>query len=237
MFGDAGAAAPFAASVEIIHSYSLIHDDLPSMDNDDLRRGRATNHKVFGEGMALLAGDALLNMAYEILFDYILDNPAPNNIKAAKAIAEAAGSLGMAGGQSLDLLGAGNEAAGEKELKYIHAHKTGKLICASLLAGAYAAGADEKYIPLVGEIGEKLGELFQITDDILDIEGDSAQMGKNTGRDDRLDKLTYPRIYGMEKSRFFARQRAEEIAALLGGIDRDTRFFGELALKVLKRSK
>ncbi|MDD4002741.1 MAG: polyprenyl synthetase family protein, partial [Clostridia bacterium] len=161
MYGNAAAAAPFAAALELIHTYSLIHDDLPCMDNDDYRRGMPSNHKVFGEGMAVLAGDALLNMAFEILFEYILKQPQAYNIKAAKVVASAAGGMGMAGGQSIDLCCVSNPLAGEKELLYIHTHKTGRLITAALVAGAYAANADDEHINVLREIGGKLGILFQ----------------------------------------------------------------------------
>lgn len=237
MYGNAAAAAPFAAALELIHTYSLIHDDLPCMDNDDYRRGLPTNHKVFGEGMAVLAGDALLNMAYEILFDYISEHPETNNIKAAKTVAFAAGGLGMAGGQSIDLCSSGNPLAGEKELLYIHAHKTGSLITASLLAGAYSANADEEHIEQLREIGDKLGILFQITDDLLDIEGDSAVLGKSTGKDEQQSKLTYPKVYGLQQSKQKARQTAQELLKLLDWFKLDVQFFIELTQKMLNRNK
>jgi geranylgeranyl diphosphate synthase type II len=235
--GDLQNALPFAVAVELIHTYSLIHDDLPCMDDDDLRRGMPTNHKVFGEGMATLAGDALLNLAYEHILSHIRKNPSEGNLSAALEIAAAAGCLGMVAGQSVDLYSENNPSAGERELEFIHAHKTGKLICASLAAGAYAAEAGEEEIELLRKFGEGLGVLFQITDDILDMVGSYEQLGKSVGKDGKQNKLTYPRLYGLEKSRRMAEEKAEQILEVLSCLQKDAKFLRGTVFKVLNRNK
>jgi geranylgeranyl diphosphate synthase type II len=235
--GNLSVARSFAAAVELIHTYSLIHDDMPCMDNDDFRRGLPTNHKVFGEGMALLAGDGLLNTAFEIILRRICAENSLNNIKAAVVIAEAAGCLGMAGGQSLDLYSENNPAAGEKELLYIHRHKTGSLISACLCAGAYIAGADEKEVNIIKEAGEELGVLFQITDDILDVTGSLKDLGKSVNKDNSRNKLTYIKIYGLEKSKELAAASAEKAIIKLKSMKADTGFFEQTIKNMLKRTK
>ena len=228
---------PFAVSIEMIHTYSLIHDDLPCMDNDDLRRGLPTNHKVFGEGMAMLAGDGLLNMAYEILFEHILLNNETYNIKAAAQISRAAGSLGMVAGQCVDLYSGNNQSAGEKDLYYIHENKTGKLISAALVAGAYASNAKDGDVEIMRRFGHELGILFQITDDILDVVGDSKKMGKSTGKDEKQNKLTYPKIFGLEKSYFLANEKYDSIVEILGNYGENSKFLQELSFNMLNRNK
>ena len=235
--GDVENALPYAAAIELIHTYSLIHDDLPCMDNDDFRRGLPTNHKVFGEGMAVLAGDALLNLAYEVLFSHAKDNPGENNVSAALEIACAAGCLGMVAGQCIDLYSENNPSAREKELDYIHRNKTGKLICASLVAGAYSAGAKPSVIETLRKFGEGLGLLFQITDDILDETGSADKLGKSVGKDREQNKLTYPKLYGLENAKKMADDLAEEIATILSEIDGDSKFLRDTVFKVLNRSK
>lgn len=230
-------AFPFATAIELIHTYSLIHDDLPCMDNDDYRRGLPCNHKVFGEATALLAGDGLLNMAYEIMLRHIINNNSQNIIKAAAEIAEAAGSLGMAAGQSLDLYNENNTSAGEKELLYIHKHKTGCLISASLTAGAYIANANSKKINIIKQIGEELGVLFQITDDILDVTGDFKSMGKKINKDADRGKLTYIKLYGLENSKELASNSAQKITDKLKQLNCDTKFFEQITLKLLNRTQ
>ena len=228
---------PFAAALEIIHTYSLIHDDLPCMDNDDFRRGIPTNHKVFGEGMAVLAGDGLLNTAFEIMFNTILKNNTTNNIKAAAEIAKSAGSKGMVAGQSLDLYTVNNMSAGEKELLYIHKHKTGKLLRAALVSGAYIANAEKDIIKTISETGEEFGILFQITDDILDVTGTFENLGKSIGKDEKTNKLTYIKLYGMEKSKQLALNSAEKIIQMLGSLNINTDFLKQITLKMLNRNK
>lgn len=235
--GDIENAMPYTAAIEFIHTYSLIHDDLPCMDNDDYRRGHPTNHKVFGEGMAVLAGDGLLNMAYEIMLNHINKNNSINNIKAANIIANAAGSLGMVAGQSLDLYNENNSNAGEKELKYIHKNKTGKLITSALICGSYLANAKEQDIQIIKTIGEDLGILFQITDDILDVTGNFEKIGKSIGKDKNSNKLTYIKIYGLEKSKQIAEQNADKIIQNLEKLNCNTEFLEQLTLKMLNRNK
>jgi geranylgeranyl diphosphate synthase type II len=220
-------ALPAACAVELIHTYSLIHDDLPAMDNDTLRRGRPTNHVVFGEGMAILAGDALLTEAFALLarepvgVDTAL---AGRRLRVLRVIADAAGAAGMVGGQALDLQAAapGASPLDRDALRAMHVRKTGALIRASALAGAIIAGADEAGIGAVDVYGENLGLAFQIVDDILDVEGASADLGKTAGKDAAAGKPTYPAIYGLEESRRLAAQCADrarsalESAALAG---------------------
>lgn len=235
--GDMQNALLFAVAIELIHTYSLIHDDLPCMDNDDFRRGMPTNHKVFGEGMATLAGDALLNLAYECILAHIRQNPSKGNISAGLEIATAAGCYGMVAGQSVDLYSENNPSAGEKELEFIHAHKTGKLICASLTAGAYCAGAREEDIEILRKFGEGLGVLFQITDDILDEVGNAGQLGKSVGKDREQNKLTYPKLYGLDRAREMANHKAEEISSLLSRLSVDAKFLRDTVFKVLNRNR
>ena len=200
--GDLEQAKAPAAALEMIHTYSLIHDDLPGMDDDDFRRGRPTNHKVYGVGHAILAGDGLLNLAYETL----LANAAayPENLKghmlAAKAIANRAGVCGMIAGQSLDLSSEHMEPDVER-LQYIHTHKTADLLTAPLMAAAYIAGASEEQIEALRRFGYCLGIAFQIDDDLLDVEGDAALLGKQTGMDAQRGKMTWPALMGVEASR------------------------------------
>ena len=200
--GDLEQAKVPAAALEMIHTYSLIHDDLPGMDDDDYRRGRPTNHKVYGVGHAILAGDGLLNFAYESL----LENAAnyPENLKghvlAAKAIANRAGVCGMIAGQSLDLSSEHMDPDAAR-LLYIHTHKTADLLTAPLMAAAYIAGADEQQIKALERFGYCLGIAFQIDDDLLDVEGDAALLGKQTGMDAQRGKMTWPALMGVEASR------------------------------------
>jgi len=209
-----------AAAVEMIHTYSLIHDDLPGMDDDDYRRGRLTNHKVFGVGNAILAGDALLNGAFEVLFQNALAYPAhmEHHIRAAAAIAGRAGAGGMIGGQSVDLRSE-HEEPSIGTLQYIHEHKTADLLTASLEAGAMIAGADEDGLAALRRFGLAAGTAFQIDDDILDIEGDAALLGKKTGMDVERGKMTWPALMGLEAAKAESRRlwnEAEEALSRFG---------------------
>ena len=200
-------ALPYACALEMIHTYSLIHDDLPAMDDDDMRRGKPTNHKVYGEGIAILAGDGLLNLAFETMIHHALTlDESMDGLKAMQTVADASGVNGMIGGQTADLLNEGKKMD-EEMLAYIHRHKTGALITASVKAGAYMAGVDEVEAIRWEKIGHALGMAFQIQDDLLDIEGDAAEMGKPVGSDERNEKATYPALYGIEKSR----QKVDEL--------------------------
>jgi geranylgeranyl diphosphate synthase type II len=216
--GKAEDALAVAAALEMIHTYSLIHDDLPAMDDDDFRRGRPTCHRVHGEAMAILAGDALLTRAFEVLSEPG-DSPTPpaRRLQIVSEVAGAAGSQGMVGGQAMDMVAEGH-AIDMDTLRYLHAHKTGALIRASIRAGAIAGGADAEALEALTRYAERVGLAFQIVDDILDVEGDSAEMGKSAGSDARKHKATYPAIAGMEASRREAdrliREAREAVAPL-----------------------
>lgn len=193
--GDWKKAAPFAAAVEMIHTYSLIHDDLPAMDNDDLRRGQPTNHKVFGEGMAILAGDALLTDAFSVASFAQLPDPEQMGY-AISVLAQCAGSLGMVGGQALDILSQ-DRTLSEQEVTDIQTRKTGALINAACVLGVISAGGSEEQVQAAGMFAGALGLAFQIRDDMLDVIGSQEEMGKGVGTDS--DKNTFVRLYGLEE--------------------------------------
>ncbi len=194
--GDAEGALPLACAVEMIHTYSLIHDDLPCMDNDDLRRGRPTNHKVYGEATAVLAGDGLLTAAFETLTQ-VGDLPAPRLLAACACLGEAAGARGRVGGQALDMAGEGH-ALTAAEVEELQRLKTGALICAAAEIGCIAAGGGEAERAAVRSYAEHLGLAFQIRDDILDVTGDEATLGKPIGSDLRSEKTTFVSLRGTE---------------------------------------
>jgi geranylgeranyl diphosphate synthase type II len=210
-------ALPAACAIEFIHTYSLIHDDLPAMDDDSLRRGQPTNHIVHGDGMAILAGDGLLTEAFALMAAEPQD-PAltPRKLRAIKVVATAAGATGMVGGQAIDLLAVGSASSFDAErLQDMHARKTGALIRAAATAGAIMAGAGEDAIFAVEEFGRHVGLAFQIVDDILDVEGDAQRLGKTAGKDAKAGKPTYPSIFGLEASRRLAAERHEKALAAL----------------------
>jgi geranylgeranyl diphosphate synthase type II len=213
-------AMPAAVALELIHTYSLVHDDLPAMDDDDFRRGRPTCHKVYGEAVAVLAGDALLTHAFQVLADpTATDVPAARRLQIVAEISAAAGSLGMVGGQTMDIQAEG-KALDPTALLTLHSKKTGALLRASLRVGGLAGGADDAAMARLTRYGERLGLAFQIVDDILDIEGSSVEMGKTAGSDMRKHKATYPAVFGLEASRQeAARLLAEACEAVfpLGG--------------------
>jgi geranylgeranyl diphosphate synthase type II len=196
---------PYAASLELIHTYSLIHDDLPSMDNDDLRRGKPTNHKVFGEAIAILAGDALLTEAFSILSDssFSPNIPAAHMMAAIREIALASGLDGMVAGQVQDILSENRQPDAET-LQFIHSHKTGALLRASVRIGPLLHGSSGPVLEALTSYGNNIGLAFQVIDDILDIEGSTEEMGKTAGSDEKINKMTYPLLYGLEKSRDIA---------------------------------
>jgi geranylgeranyl diphosphate synthase type II len=206
--GDIANALPFACAVECIHTYSLIHDDLPAMDNDDFRRGKPTNHKVYGEGIAILAGDALLTQAFEIVAqsretaryhhkDYVLD------------LAKASGSLELIAGQVADLEGEGKSLS-ESALRYIHERKTSALLCCSVRLGGMSANCTPAQLNALSDFGYYVGLAFQVIDDILDVTQTSEQLGKTAGKDVAVGKATYPSIVGLERSRKIARQLTDK---------------------------
>jgi len=199
--GDTEDAMPAAVALEMIHTYSLIHDDLPAMDDDDYRRGRPTCHRVYGEAIAILAGDALLTHAFLVLADPAATRLAPaRRLQIIAEVAEAAGSRGMVGGQAMDILSEGHEVD-RPTLLYLHTHKTGALIRAAVRVGGIAGGADGETLQALTRYGERIGLAFQIVDDLLDIEGATAEMGKTAGSDLRRKKATYPALMGLEEAR------------------------------------
>lgn len=203
--GKVEEAIPYACAIEYIHTYSLIHDDLPCMDDDDLRRGMPTNHKVYGEATATLAGDGLLNTSFEIMYSdmmYYFDNPdeLKRRVRAAYEIAKGAGIRGMIAGQIADME-AENQQCSPEMLDFIHLNKTTALIVAAVRAGAMLGGADRDTLKKLTSYAENLGLAFQICDDILDVEGEAALLGKNTGMDLERGKATYPSMHGLEESK------------------------------------
>lgn len=200
---------PVASAIELIHTYSLIHDDLPAMDDDDFRRGRPTSHKKFGEATAILAGDALLTAAFGMVDEKGRAAGFPPEIllSVIRELAEASGSEGMVGGQYADIISEGrapDSVSAKKTLEYIHSHKTGRLIRASVRVGALLAGADKKAFDSLSIYGEKLGLAFQVVDDILDVEGTAEETGKSVQKDGNHEKMTYPGVMGLEESKRFA---------------------------------
>lgn len=224
---------PMACALEMIHTYSLIHDDLPSMDNDDLRRGKPTNHKVFGEAIAVLAGDGLLNEAMNIMFQYSLSN-GENALKASYAISRAAGVEGMIGGQVVDIISEGKDIS-EDELYYMHRNKTGKLIKSSLIVGGILGGASDDEMKILNEFGQKLGLAFQIKDDILDVVGDTKLLGKNIHKDKSSNKTTFITRFGLETCKEMCKSLTEDCIELLNRVKGDTHNLKEITLFLLKR--
>jgi geranylgeranyl diphosphate synthase type II len=211
-------ALPAACALELIHTYSLVHDDLPAMDDDTLRRGRPTSHVVFGEGLAILAGDGLLTEAFALMAREPADAESTRRLRAISIVAEAAGPCGMVGGQAIDLDAAGSGAAFDGDgLRAMHARKTGALIRASAAAGAVMAGASEEQLGAIERFASELGLAFQIVDDILDVEGASEALGKTAGKDAAAGKPTYPALYGLDASRAMAAECVDRALAALEG--------------------
>ena len=237
--GDIKTALPYALAIEYIHTYSLIHDDLPAMDNDDLRRGVPTNHKVYGEAMAILAGDGLLNTAFEAMNkDMLLYFDAASclkcRVKASYEIAKGAGCRGMVAGQVADIEVVSKNACGEL-LDYIHVNKTGALIMAAIRAGAHLGNADEETLRIFSDYGELVGLAYQITDDILDVEGDESVMGKEAGHDEKTSKCTYVTINGLEKSKAKVKELTESALELMKPYYDNAEFFNTLAIDLQNR--
>jgi geranylgeranyl diphosphate synthase type II len=218
--GKSETVFPVACAIEMIHTYSLIHDDLPSMDNDDFRRGVPTNHKIFGEGIAVLAGDALLTEAFHLMSNReIVATVAPEALlRTIREISHAAGFYGMIGGQVIDLESEGKDADLET-LDYIHRHKTEALLTVSIRSGAILAGASDADLAALSEYGRGIGLAFQITDDILDIEGDRETLGKDTGRDAAHRKVTFPSLLGIDVSRKRAQESIDEALSKIAHFD------------------
>ena len=214
---------PFACAMEMIHTYSLIHDDLPAMDNDDLRRGKPTNHKVFGEAEAILAGDALLTKAFEIVSGYDAEGVSSEQVlKAINVLAVSAGAEGMVGGQDIDIYG---DLSDLEKLKHMHSLKTGAIIRASGVIGAILSGAEDSEIKAVDEYCYNLGIAFQIQDDLLDVLGNEEALGKPIGSDAENNKSTYVTLCGAEKSQELQEKYIERAKASLNGFDNTEEFF------------
>ncbi len=228
--GDWKNAVPFAAAIEMVHTYSLIHDDLPCMDNDDLRRGRPTNHKVFGEAMAVLAGDALLTDAFAIASSCILPRPGDMSL-AIGVLANCAGSLGMVGGQVLDIMSE-ERVLTEQEVLDIQSRKTGGLINAACVLGVIAGGGDEKSITAAAGFAGFLGLAFQIRDDMLDVIGTREEMGKGVGTDET--KNTFVRLYGLERCEELVQKYTDAAIAQLQVFE-DTEYIVALARSLTAR--
>lgn len=239
MFGgnEKNLIEPFMAAIEMIHTYSLVHDDLPAMDNDDYRRGRKTTHVVYGEDMGILAGDALLNFAYETAVKgAAAAENVQNAIRALEILSEKAGIIGMVGGQVVDV-----ELTGKKidarQLDFIFRLKTGALLEASLMSGAALAGADEKYIAMMEQAGSNIGMAFQIQDDILDITSTTSELGKPVHSDEKNEKTTYVSLYGMEKAHEDVKRYSEKALSIMEELPFENQFLYTLIEKLINRRK
>jgi len=235
--GDVSAALPAACAMEMIHTYSLIHDDLPAMDNDDYRRGKPTNHKVFGEAVAILAGDALLTQAFILLSSpgFVASFPPGRIPVIIHEMAAAAGSRGMVGGQIVDMESEGKQDLDLPTVQFIHTHKTGALIKAAIKCGALLAGADARQVEALNRYGEAVGLAFQIYDDILDIEGTTAEIGKDAGSDQARGKATYPAVIGLKESRRRAAELLDMALEAIADFDVQAEPLREIARYVLSR--
>lgn len=229
---------PAACALEMIHTYSLIHDDLPAMDDDDYRRGLLTNHKVFGEATAILAGDALLTQAFILLATAAPEDlcSAAERLRALQVIANAAGSLGMVGGQVVDMESEGKTVE-LPIVEYIHIHKTGALILASLQVGAIFGKADNRAFAALTRYGECAGLAFQIADDILDIVGEQTSIGKDVGSDVQRGKVTYPSLLGLAESRRRAQELRDMAIAALASFGAEAEPLRELVSFIIDRSR
>lgn len=216
--GDPDTAIPTACALELIHAFSLVHDDLPALDNDDFRRGKPTSHRVFGEATAILAGDALLTFAFETISGRTSGVSTDVLLKVINRLAAATGTEGMIVGQVVDIESEGKQIDLDT-LRFIHSHKTGALIEVSVVCGGMIGGASEARLDALSAYGKKIGLAFQIADDILDVAGDSDKLGKTVGSDLRKDKATYPSIFGLDKSRELAEAAVEEAVDSLCGFD------------------
>jgi len=233
--GDLQAAMPAGCALEMIHTYSLIHDDLPAMDDDDMRRGKPTNHKVFGEAIAILAGDGLLTEAFVLLSDYRSLLP-ERAVQVIGVIAEAASYRGMVGGQVVDMLSQ-NKPADLETVQQMHSRKTAALIGAATESGALTGKGSEAQVAALAGYGRAIGLAFQIADDILDIEGDTELLGKTTGADEARGKVTYPAAVGLERSRQAANEMVKDALAALKGFDDRANPLRSLAHYIITRKK
>jgi geranylgeranyl diphosphate synthase type II len=233
---DTDELMPAACAIEMIHTYSLIHDDLPAMDDDDLRRGQPTCHKVFGEATAILAGDALLTQAFRVLAADSAHRDAARQVRVIREIATAAGSVdALIGGQMADIENEGREVDAAT-LEYIHRSKTGAMIRASVVVGAIIAAAADEQIEKLSEFADRIGLAFQIADDILDVTSTSEELGKTPGKDQTALKATYPAIYGLEASRLKARELVDEAVRIISSLDIESRELEGIARFIIARS-
>lgn len=233
---DSSAALPAAVALECVHTYSLVHDDLPCMDNDDLRRGRPTAHKQFDEATALLAGDALLTHAFFILATHYAAVP-PLAAALVRELSSAAGPARLVGGQMQDLLAEKKSDATAAELEFIHLNKTAAMLEASLVMGGLVGGADEPALARLRRAGRHLGLAFQIIDDVLDATADSATLGKTAGKDARAGKTTYVSIHGLDTARRLAASQTDAALGAIRALPGDTAFLLQLAQSLLVRAK
>ncbi|XP_042508933.1 geranylgeranyl pyrophosphate synthase, chloroplastic-like [Macadamia integrifolia] len=217
--GEECTAMPAACAVEMIHTMSLIHDDLPCMDNDDLRRGKPTNHKVFGEGVAVLAGDALLAFAFEHIATATVGVPPAKIVRVVEELAKVIGTEGLVAGQVVDIGLAGLSDVNLEQLEFIHIHKTAALLEGSVVMGAILGGGSDEQVERLRKFARSIGLLFQVVDDILDVTKSSTELGKTAGKDLVADKVTYPKLLGLEKSREFAEKLNKEAKELLSEFD------------------
>ena len=238
---DRGFVEPFLAAIEMIHTYSLVHDDLPAMDNDEYRRGRKTTWAVYGETMGILAGDGLLNYAFETAMKCFERYPSPEYLsRAAEALSllgRKAGIYGMIGGQTADIESERQGTATEEQLLFIHGHKTAALIQASMVVGAILAGAGREQAEALEKCAYHIGVAFQIQDDILDVVGDSAELGKPVGSDEQNGKLTYVTLKGLEQARRDVASLSETAVRILDGFEREHDFLKQLVLELIHRTK
>ncbi len=236
--GEGQGVMPVACALELIHTYSLIHDDLPAMDNDDLRRGKPTNHKVYGEAVAILAGDGLLTEAFHQMTNMKLSKELRPEalLRVIRIVAEASGYEGMVGGQVTDIRSEG-KAVEPRVVEFIHTHKTGAIIAASVASGAILGGGTAAEVKAIRRYGESIGLAFQVADDILDVEGDSAKMGKSVGGDARKQKVTYPSVFGLARSREAQKELVDHAIRALKMFDHKADPLRQIAIYIIERKK
>ena len=235
--GEETVIEPFMAGMEMIHPHSLIHDDLPAIDNDDYRRGRLTTHKVYGEAMGVLSGAALLNYAYEVMLQaFALTEEKERVIKALTLMANKTGIYGMLGGQSVDVENDGKPLTKEM-LDYIYRNKTSALIEAAMMTGAILAGAEEKEVEIIGEAAGKIGLAFQIQDDILDVTSTEEELGKPVHSDEKNNKVTYVSLFGIQEASEQVKRLSEEAVSLIRGLYQKNEFLCTLIQELVSRRK
>ena len=236
--GEAQDVLPVACAIELIHTYSLIHDDLPVMDDDDMRRGKPTSHKVFGEAVALLAGDGLLTKAFHVMAGADFEHRVRPDalLTVIGLIAQAAGYEGMVGGQVVDIQSEGQEVD-SSIVQFIHTHKTAALIAASVVSGAILVGGEEDQVSALTLYGQNIGLAFQVSDDILDIEGNSQALGKNVGSDERQAKTTYPAVLGLSRSKEIQRELVDRAIEFLDLFDQRSDPLREIARYIIARKR